>query len=249
MSSQDVANSPSMQVVNFGLGRTGSLSFSEAMEILGFGPCYHMKTIMQTGGKDFDTWMRIQRGENPVENLKTILTSYKSAADYPIALYPEACFAAYPNAKYVISVRPAAEWKLSVQNTIHRATSFMYWMSWVWPLGSRAYAWVQEAIWNGQFEGKFEENAEQKFEEHTERVKRVVPEGQLLVFQVGEGWERLCKFLEVPVPEVPYPHSNASTSFGQMIWAHLPKHLWPVWAAIISVDKYLGSGPSKVKMS
>ncbi|KAH8826099.1 hypothetical protein DL96DRAFT_1607178 [Flagelloscypha sp. PMI_526] len=187
IASQVIANYPTMQVINFGLGRTGSLSFSQAMEILGFGPCYHMKTVMQTGGKDFEAWTKVQRGECPVENLKSILIDHTSASDYPIALFPEVCLAAYPTAKYIISVRPAAEWKHSVRKTLFPASRFMYWTSWIWPLGSKISAWFQEAVWVGQFEGHFEETAVRKFEEHTERVKRVIPEDQLLVFQVGEG--------------------------------------------------------------
>ncbi len=32
----------------------------------------------------------------------------------------------------------------------------------------------------------------------------------LLVIDIcgGEGWERLCEFLDVPVPDVPFPHEN-----------------------------------------
>ncbi|KAH8806641.1 P-loop containing nucleoside triphosphate hydrolase protein [Flagelloscypha sp. PMI_526] len=238
-----------MQVINLGLGRTGSLSFAEAMDVLGFGPCYHMKNVVQGGATQIDAWMRIHRGDNPVENLKSILSSHKSAADYPIALYPEFCLEAYPNAKYIISVRPAAAWKRSVQYTILWATRLMYWLSFIWPFGWKFYIWAQEVVWNGQFEGKFAENAEQKFEEHTERVRRVIPEGQLLVFQVGEGWERLCEFLEVPVPNEPYPHSNESSSFGQLFSNHLPGLLRPVWAILASAEKFFGRGKTKAKTS
>lgn len=36
---------------------------------------------------------------------------------------------------------------------------------------------------------------------------------QLLEFSVREGWEPLCKFLEVPVPDVPFPRVNSSADF------------------------------------
>jgi len=36
----------------------------------------------------------------------------------------------------------------------------------------------------------------------------LVPADQLLVFQVGEGWERLCKFLGKPVPAEEFPREN-----------------------------------------
>ncbi len=39
-------------------------------------------------------------------------------------------------------------------------------------------------------------------------VKRTVPPERLLVFDVKEGWEPLCKFLDVPVPDEPFPRVN-----------------------------------------
>ena len=39
-------------------------------------------------------------------------------------------------------------------------------------------------------------------------MKSVVPKDQLLVFDVSEGWEPLCKFLDLPVPDVPFPNIN-----------------------------------------
>lgn len=33
---------------------------------------------------------------------------------------------------------------------------------------------------------------------------------QLLEFSVTEGWEPLCGFLEVPVPDVPFPWVNST---------------------------------------
>lgn len=35
-----------------------------------------------------------------------------------------------------------------------------------------------------------------------------MPTAQLLDFRVQEGWEPLCAFLGVPVPDVPFPRVN-----------------------------------------
>jgi hypothetical protein len=35
-----------------------------------------------------------------------------------------------------------------------------------------------------------------------------VPKENLLVMELGEGWERLCAFLGKPIPYVPYPNLN-----------------------------------------
>ena len=41
-------------------------------------------------------------------------------------------------------------------------------------------------------------------------VKRNVEEDRLLMFDVKEGWEPLCNILNLPQPEVPFPHANDS---------------------------------------
>ena len=42
------------------------------------------------------------------------------------------------------------------------------------------------------------------------------PAERLLVFNVAEGWEPLCRFLEKPVPATPFPRSHSRDEF----WAH-----------------------------
>ena len=46
--------------------------------------------------------------------------------------------------------------------------------------------------------------------------KRVFLE-KLLIYNVKEGWEPLCKFLEVPVPKDPMPRSNDKGQFVEKI--------------------------------
>jgi len=46
------------------------------------------------------------------------------------------------------------------------------------------------------------------FNRHIESVMTRVPAQKLLVFDVKEGWGPLCSFLDVPVPEEPFPHLN-----------------------------------------
>ena len=46
-----------------------------------------------------------------------------------------------------------------------------------------------------------------------EDVKRTVPPDQLLVFNVKEGWEPLCNFVGVLVPDTPFPRLNDTAQF------------------------------------
>jgi sulfotransferase family protein len=48
---------------------------------------------------------------------------------------------------------------------------------------------------------------------HNEEVERNVPPERLLVWSAREGWEPLCGFLELSVPELPFPHINDRKEF------------------------------------
>ena len=41
-----------------------------------------------------------------------------------------------------------------------------------------------------------------------EHVKRTVPSDRLLVFEAKQGWKPLCDFLNLPIPDEPFPHVN-----------------------------------------
>ena len=52
-----------------------------------------------------------------------------------------------------------------------------------------------------------------RYNEHNEEVLRVVPKERLLLFNVKDGWEPLCKFLDKQVPSTPFPKSNTREEF------------------------------------
>ena len=43
----------------------------------------------------------------------------------------------------------------------------------------------------------------------------MAPKNKLLIYNVKEGWEPLCKFLDVPVPAKPFPHRNKKGAIMQ----------------------------------
>ena len=52
---------------------------------------------------------------------------------------------------------------------------------------------------------------------HNEEVRRTISPERLLVFEAAQGWEPLCAFLGLPVPEVPFPHVNSTEEFKKML--------------------------------
>lgn len=68
-----------------------------------------------------------------------------------------------------------------------------------------------------------------------ENVKNYVSKDRLLVFDVKEGWNPLCKFLEVPVPNAPFPWENDTAELrGRFNKVKLASYLIIVWLPVFS---------------
>ena len=65
------------------------------------------------------------------------------------------------------------------------------------------------------------------YKEHVEEVKASVPSEKLLVFNVKEGWQPLCTFLGLPVPEIPFPNVNDRKA-TERIFLMLKVIIWTV---------------------
>jgi hypothetical protein len=73
------------------------------------------------------------------------------------------------------------------------------------------FATLLSTIWyDNEYDGP---KARARHLEHYQHIRQVVPKENLLEMELGDGWEPLCQFLGVPVPDVPYPHSNDSKVF------------------------------------
>jgi hypothetical protein len=47
------------------------------------------------------------------------------------------------------------------------------------------------------------------FNKRSAEIVASIPAERLLVFQLSEGWEPLCRFLGVPVPDMEFPRINS----------------------------------------
>ena len=57
--------------------------------------------------------------------------------------------------------------------------------------------------------GDLSKESWKRFHEQWQRtVPEMRPKNQILIFDVKQGWEPLCKFLEMPIPDVPFPNLN-----------------------------------------
>lgn len=214
-----------MKVIGAGFGRTGTLSLKVALELLGFGPCYHMTEVFEHP-EHAGLWQAAWRGE-PVD-WDAFLGDYGATVDWPACAFHAELMEEYPDAKVILTVRDPESWYRSVRNTIYeisvvvprrRLSRPVFALMGLFFDISMRVDMAREIIWDGTFDNRFEDKtyAMEVFDRHTEEVKRRVPPEKLLVHEVKEGWGPLCSFLGVEEPEEPFPRLNDTAEFRRRI--------------------------------
>lgn len=61
------------------------------------------------------------------------------------------------------------------------------------------------------------------YRDHLAAVRRSIDPRRLLVLDVAEGWQPLCAFLGVPVPDRPFPRTNSVAEFRDGTWIRRPE--------------------------
>jgi hypothetical protein len=213
-----------MKLIGAGLPRTGTLSQKVAIEMLGFGPCYHMVNVL--GDLDqAQLWQRALEGQAAWDE---IFDGHEATVDWPGSFFYKELADYYPDAKVLLSTRDAAAWEKSMRDTIWglfygdmlqrdlstaRARVDDKW---------RDYMEMMEGMWekSGLIDAgpnTTSESMQSAMERYHEEVQSTIPSDRLLVWSVQEGWEPLCEFLEVPVPDQPFPRLNDSKVFSERL--------------------------------
>ncbi|HEX9923908.1 MAG TPA: sulfotransferase [Anaerolineae bacterium] len=229
-----------VKVIGSGFGRTGTLSMKAALEKLGLGPCYHMEELLKRPAH-IRAWHDLAHGK-PVD-WQTLFRGFQATVDFPASIVYKELMAAFPEAKVIHTIRDPERWYDSTYETIYQAERvFPRWLQIVVKSIGRFVDMQERLIWQHLFEGSFEnrQRAIEIFEQYTADVKRMVPADRLLIFQAKEGWEPLCRFLEVPVPDTPFPHANdRSVLLRRFRIMRLVWHWGPVVVAgLIAVGLY-----------
>ncbi|MFJ5266734.1 sulfotransferase family protein [Streptomyces sp. NPDC088387] len=207
-----------LKIFGAGFGRTGTLSLKTALERLGYGPCHHMLALFDDP-RNIRLWQAAAQGE-PVDWTQ-VYQGCCSSVDWPGAAFWREITTAFPQAKVILTQRDPEAWYASAESSIHAAA--------VAPLPADAdpvFAQLRQmsldVVWNGVFEGRFTDkrHALRVYEDHLAAVKAEISPDRLLVFEVAQGWEPLCAFLGVPVPDEPFPRANDRAAFTALLDEH-----------------------------
>jgi hypothetical protein len=229
-----------LRVIGAGFGRTGTKSLQAALEELGFAPCYHMTTLFRRPW-DAKIWRAATAGESV--DWQAFLGGYGATVDWPGCTFYQELMVAFPEAKVLLNVREPDKWYASAAATIYGATGDIpsFARRFV-PLMDNLLTMIDELIWQGTFHNRFadRDHAIAVFNAHNAAVQRTVPPARLLVYNVKEGWEPLCRFLEVPVPDKPFPHLNDAAEFQRLMSRRrLLAQLLP-WTLVLGLGLVIG---------
>ena len=202
----------SLKVIGAGVGRTGTYSLKLAINRLGLGPCHHMEEVLHNQPVQVPLWAAAAAGHPDWE---AIYKGYESAVDWPTARFFRELSAAYPTAKFILTHRSPESWAQSFSETIYKL------------LAERDQAPKDLQAWLDMSSGViartgFPDGLElaglmEAFTAHNDAVKAAIPAQQLLVYQVKDGWDPLCRFLDVPVPAEPFPRTNHRAEFWDRV--------------------------------
>ena len=208
--------STTLKVIGAGWGRTGTTSTLAALEELGFGPCYTYYTIISQKQEHFGRWLAAYAGE-PMD-WAAHFEGFNSVVDWPACDFYTELLKLWPEAKIILNVRDPESWYASMQNTIREV-----WQGQInagqTPETNPLLRLLDVMLWQRTFHGKFEDKpyAIEMFNRNIEQVKKSLPPEKLLVFDVKEGWEPLCRFLDAPIPDHPFPRLNDTEAFRERV--------------------------------
>jgi hypothetical protein len=204
-----------LDVIGSGFGRTGTKSLKAAVERLGFGPCHHMHEIV-TNPDQVAHWQALAAGRTVDWN--AVFAGYRSQVDWPGAHVWRELATAFPEAKVVHTVRPEDQWWASFNKTIGKLMNRYENLPLPPHIRDILTAW-NDLAGKATFGGVLDDRdiGLAAFRRRTEEVREALPAERLLVFDVAEGWQPLCAFLEVAVPDEPFPHHNLRADFWEVL--------------------------------
>jgi len=201
-----------LKVIGFGLGRTGTYSLKTALEQLQLGPCHHMERVAQNMQVQLPLWNEVLN--NPTR-FEAVYDGMQSAVDWPTAAFYKELYKHYPNAMFILTHRSKESWAESFGSTIYKLLAdrenapdpVQQWLNMV----------VKVIEKTGFSMGLDFDGLAERYEAHNQAVRDLIPAEQLLVFQVKEGWEPLCKFLKVETPTTEFPRTNNRKEFWDLV--------------------------------
>lgn len=178
------------KVFGIGFHKTGTKSLAQALHLLGY---------KVTGPNEVYN-PRIAEVVHDVA--RALAETHDAFQDNPWPLLYREMDQAFPGSRFILTLRPTEKWIASVVSHFGRDDTPM--RQWIYGVGHPA---GNEDIFV------------QRYERHNREVRAYFAQrpGDLLEISIteGDGWEKLCPFLGVPVPARAFPKANTAADRGR----------------------------------
>lgn len=175
------------KVFGIGFHKTGTSTLGKALEELGYEVC----------GVQWELAEPLSRGDHaPAWELAD---RYDAFQDNPWPLLFRELDARYPGSRFILTWRDEERWIRSIVNHLGKNSN-------------RMREWIYDGV--GAPKGN-EAHYIERYRRHDREVKEYFKDRSdellLMNFEEGDGWEKLCPFLGLEVPQAPFPHENRGT--------------------------------------
>lgn len=192
------------KIFGIGLSRTGTHSLVWALRCLGYRACHFpIGMLRYTGGG-----LSVEMGR---------FDEYDALADTPIARTYKKLDQMYPESKFILTIRDTESWLKSCERHVGTSLEAAYQSRPSWWMEEQQGSWhagVKECVLQlhrelynsvhfdrAQYQDAYLRHlndVKDYFENRTE---------DLLILDIcgGEGWPKLCAFLDKPLPDEPFP--------------------------------------------
>lgn len=179
-----------MRILGVGLSKTGTTSLHRAFGMLGLRSLHF----------DDKRLNDVIDGSNAHPDFRRY-DDVDAVLDIPAACFFEELTAAYPQCKCILTVRDELGWwKSMATHTDRRPVASPEDNRFKWHLRNFVYG----------SSAPIEFLYRKRYRQHNDRVIQTVPADRLLIMDItaGDGWEKLCPFLDMDPPSLDFPHQN-----------------------------------------
>jgi hypothetical protein len=185
------------KVFCIGFHKTGTSTLKDALRILGY---------RVTGPNVLNDPDIARHAEDKARSLVGLFDAFQ---DNPWPILYRMLDREFPGSRFILTIRPADQWLASVKD--HFSIKATPMREWIYGPG-RGSPFGNEAHYL------------ERYERHNREVlayfKDRPDDFLLLDVTSGDGWEKLCPFLGVPVPDVPFPWRNSKQERDAFLAEH-----------------------------
>ena len=210
-----------MKVICAGLCKTGTKSIAKALRSLGYTVYDYLEHRYFHGNEWLDLYC-----EGKLPNFAAMYKDVDAVIALPASFWYEEIFEAFPDSKVILSVRGGGEddWVQSwakqneqIQNPGFLTRIVVRWFSRATVRRGWLFLDAASVAAFGSLDSKSTVLFKKKYREHNARVKSVIPQEKLLIYDIKQGWQPLCEFLGCHVPKHEFPRENVGGSHGSRV--------------------------------